>query len=98
MCPARVEIGDEAIYQALHDEVVLLNLKSQQYFGLNDVGSEMWRLLIQYGDVETVAHKICEDYDADPEVVRKDLELLIERLMAASLLKPAGGAAHNRDL
>lgn len=90
MSPARVEKGDDVIYQALQNEIVLLNIKNQQYFGLDDVGSDMWKLLVEHGDVETVADRMSAEYDVDRATVREDLEALIRNLMAAGLLKVAG--------
>lgn len=87
MCPARVAPCDDVIYQALHDELILLNMKSQQYFGLDDVGSDMWKLLVEHGDVEVVADRISEQYHTDRETVRNDLAVLVDRLIAAGLLK-----------
>ena len=89
MSPARVEKGDDVIYQALQNEIVLLNIKNQQYFGLDDVGSDMWKLLVEHGDVETVADRVSAEYDVDRATVREDLEALIRNLMAAGLLKAA---------
>jgi predicted transcriptional regulator len=94
MSPARVEPGDDVIYHAVQNEFVLLNLKNQQYFGLDDVGSEMWKLLIEHGDVETVADRLSAEYDVDRATVREDLGVLIQHLLAAGLLKtPAEQAA-----
>src|SRR5215469_1343592 len=42
--------SDDVIFQPLHDEIVLLNMKTQQYYALDDVGSDMWNRLVQYGD------------------------------------------------
>jgi hypothetical protein len=96
MSPARVQPADDVIYQALQDEIVLLNMKDQQYFGLDDVGSAMWKLLVECGgDVETVADRLCAEYDVDRATVREDLGILIRNLLAAGLLKAAdahGGA------
>lgn len=89
MSPAKVEQGDDVIYQALQNEIVLLNMKDQQYFGLDDVGSDMWKLLVEHGDVETVADRLSEEYDVDRATVREDLGVLIRNLMAAGLLKCA---------
>jgi hypothetical protein len=87
MSPTRVQPDDDVIYQALQNEMVLLNMKNQQYFGLDDVGSDMWKLLVEYGDVETVADRLSEEYDVDRLTVRKDLAVLVGRLLDAGLLK-----------
>jgi Coenzyme PQQ synthesis protein D (PqqD) len=89
MSPTRVEPSDDVIFQALKGELILLNLKSQQYFGLDDVGSDMWKLLVEYGDVETVADRLSAEYAVDRATAREDLGVLIGRLMDAGLLKAA---------
>jgi Coenzyme PQQ synthesis protein D (PqqD) len=89
MSPPRVEICEDVIYQPLQNEVVLLNMTSQQYFGLNDVGTDMWKLLIEHRDVETVLECLCEEYSADKETLRRDLDTLIQGLLAEGLLKAA---------
>jgi len=89
MSSLRVAPSDDVIFQSLHDEIVLLNMKTQEYFGLDDVGSKMWNLLVQSGDAEIVADCLCAEYDVERETVRKDLDILIERLLEAGLLKSA---------
>jgi hypothetical protein len=83
----RVEIAEDTIYQPLEDEVVLLNMKDQRYFGLNDIGSDMWKLLIEHKDVEPVVNLLCADYEVEEATVRSDLETLMRQLIAAGLLK-----------
>jgi hypothetical protein len=89
MSPTRVEPADDVIFQALQDEIVLLNMKDQQYFGLDDVGSDMWKLLVEYRDVETVVDRLTAEYDVDRATVKEDLSVLIGNLLAAGLLKSA---------
>jgi hypothetical protein len=89
MSSIRFEPGDDVICQPLQEEIVLLNMKDQQYFGLDDVGSDMWKLLVECGDVETVADRLCAEYDVDRATLKKDLDALIRKLMAAGLLKTA---------
>jgi len=86
--PGKLEIGDSVLYQALHDEVVLLNLANQRYYGLDDVGSRMWKSLLENGSVTQATAHLCEIYDAEETVIRTDLEVLVRDLLAAGLLKP----------
>jgi hypothetical protein len=84
---ARFEPAEDVIYENLQDEIVLLNMNTQQYFSLDDVGSDMWKLLVQHGDVETVTNCLCEAYEVDRVTVEKDLEALIGNLVGRGLLK-----------
>jgi hypothetical protein len=85
----RFEIGDDVIFQPLQDEVVLLNMKDQKYFGLDDVGTEMWKLLIESGDLDIVASRICAEYEVEKLTARHDVEVLVANLVESGLLKVA---------
>jgi hypothetical protein len=87
--PAYVEIGDSVIYQNLQGEVVILNMARQEYYGLNDVGAAMWKMLLDQCDVEAVADRLTAEYEAEPETVRSDLSSLVQQLLSAGLLKKA---------
>jgi len=87
--PASLTIGDAVIFQTLQDEVVVLNMETQQYFSLDPVGAKMWQLLVDGGNVDEVSGKLAETFAADRVTIRQDLESLIGQLMGAGLLKPA---------
>ena len=87
--PARVQIGDSVIYQKLQDEVVLLNMESQHYFGLDGVGAAMWEALLRHGDVESAAASLHPLYQVDQATLRSDLQALVGSLVTAGLLKSA---------
>jgi hypothetical protein len=89
MLPARVEIGDSVLYQALQNEIVLLNLSTQHYYGLNDIGARMWELLVELRDVSSVAERLEASYEVDSAGLRADLEHLIGDLLKNGLLKSA---------
>jgi hypothetical protein len=87
--PARVEIGDSVLYQTLQNEIVLLNIATQRYYGLNAVGARMWELLIELRDVSSVAERLEANYEVDSAGLRADLEHLIGDLLRNGLLKAA---------
>lgn len=92
-----VSIGEAAIFQYLQNEAVLLNMASQQYFALDEAGAEMWRLLMEDGDPESVVRRLSGIYEADEATLRRDLEGLIERLIDAGLLRKCEpGASDSR--
>ena len=87
VAPTRVAVSADALFQSVQDELVLLNIRDQRYFGLDDVGSDMWRLLVQHGDIEAVADRLSAEYEVDRAVARRDLEVLVLKLMEAGLLE-----------
>ena len=75
------------LYQEVEDELVLLDLKSQQYYGLDGMGSRMWNLLVEHGNIAAVADKMCEEYEVEREDVLRDIESMVGDFRAAGLVK-----------
>ncbi len=82
-----IRIGESVLFQELEDEVVLLNMENQEYYGLNDVGARMWKSLMDTGNVAASADRLSGLYEADETVIRADLESLVRDLTAAGLLQ-----------
>ena len=87
MTPECVEIGDAILFQKVQDEVVLLNMDSEQYYGLNPVAAEMWASLMKCGRVSEAAESLIACYEVEPETLKSDLNKLVTELMSGGLLK-----------
>ena len=87
--PVSVAIGDSALYQELEGEVVLLNMTSQQYYGLNDVGAAMWKSLLETQSIDASIQRLSQIYDVEVAILRADLDKLVRDLLDAGLLKAA---------
>lgn len=77
---------DDVIYQTLADESVLLNLKDSHYWGLNVVGTRMYELLLQKGNVESAYAVLLTEFDVDAEALRADFLELVAKLEKAGLI------------
>jgi hypothetical protein len=88
-----VEIGDSVLYQTVGDELVLMDMATQEYFGLDSIGSDVWHLILEHRDVSVVAKRLAGIYAVDEQTARGDIEPLIADLLAAKLLKivPSAG-------
>ncbi len=78
--PKKVRISDNVLYQQINNECVLLDMDSEQYFGLDDVGARMWQILSEDGDTEKALAILLAEYDTDEKTLRKDLIKLITEL------------------
>jgi len=72
--------------QRTGDEAVLLDLASEQYFGLNKVGTRLWELLQQDGDMSAAYRTLLAEYDVPPERLEQDLLALLGQLTDAGLV------------
>lgn len=76
----------DTVFRELDGEAVLLDLNSGTYFGLNAVGTRIWHLLGARGPLAAVLDALCQEYDADRDVIERDLLDLVGRLADARLI------------
>jgi hypothetical protein len=82
----RVSIPDGVMVRELDGESVILNLDSEAYFGLDDVGTRMWSALTESETIETAYETLLAEYDATPEQLQADLGEFVEQLAASGLI------------
>ncbi len=84
----RVRHGERVLAQTLAGEAVLLDLKSERYFGLDRTGTRVWQLIEEVGDFQQIFTALVAEYDAPPDRIADDLRALLDRLVAAGLVQP----------
>ena len=87
---ARVRQAERVLSQTLAGEAVLLDLNSEQYFGLNSLGTRVWELIGQLGEVEPILETLIVEYDADPDIIANDLRSLLAQLVRQGLVHVDG--------
>ena len=65
---------------------MLLNLNSESYFGLDEVGTRMWAALGTSPSIEVALDTLLAEYAVEPEVLRADLHNFIQKLVELGLL------------
>ena len=82
----RVKIPDGVLISKLQDESVILNLDSERYYGLDDVGTRFLSVLTTSESIEAAYQTLVNEYNVDSEVLRQDLIELIENLSQQGLI------------
>ena len=83
----RATRSDDALFQEVGGEAVLLDLASERYFGLDPVGTRIWTLLADDDRLQSICDTLCAEYDAEPARIRDDLLALVTQLAEAGLVK-----------
>jgi hypothetical protein len=82
----KVTVPAQVLVRLLDKEAVLLNLETERYFGLDEIGTRMWQLLTAEPSVEFAYQKLLEEYDVDSATLRENLAELLEKLTENGLL------------
>jgi hypothetical protein len=88
--PNRVSLSSEVLFQELDSESILLTMKTEHYYSLDDIGTRMWQLLAEDGDTEKVVSRLLTEYEVDEAALRRDLAELIGNLVTAGLASVDG--------
>src|SRR5690349_20688533 len=81
-----VAIADQASVD-LDDEAAILNLKTGVYFGLNEVGAWVWRLIQAPRTVAEVRAALLAEFEVEPERCDSDLQNLLRDLAEHQLIE-----------
>lgn len=87
---AKVVVSPDTLINVVGQESVLLNLKNEQYFGLDQMGTQMWQALATSDSIQAVYEKLLGEYDVSAEVLHRDLNNLLEKLLAHGLVELQG--------
>lgn len=85
----RLVLPEDVLISNVQGESVLLNLNSERYFGLDEVGTRMLSVLTASNSIQTAYEALLEEYEVENEALRRDLADLIDRLVDQGLLEVA---------
>jgi hypothetical protein len=85
----RISVPPNVLFNEVSGEAVLLNQATGRYFTLDDVGTRVWKLIVQHGQLDRVYRDLLEEYDVDPQQLERDLLSLTDQLAANALLQIA---------
>lgn len=84
----RFAVSDDVVAREVGGEVVLLDLASGQYFGLDPVGGRFWELLAERPQsLAELCNSIEAEFDASRERIEKDLLALAAQLQDQELIE-----------
>jgi hypothetical protein len=74
------------------EEMVMLNLEHEHYYGLNEVGARLMQLAEDGATLQQISENLLDEFDASPAQVEGDVRGLAAELLAAGLIEIEPGA------
>ena len=81
--------SEDVLFQNLDGEAVLLDLASETYFGLNEVGTRVWELMEASPTLGEISTQLQAEYDVESARAESDVLDLATRLFEAGLASVA---------
>jgi hypothetical protein len=85
----RLTKAENVLVEDLDGEAVLLNLDNGQYYGLDKIGYHLFQQLVALGSFDEAIISLQDVYEVDPAQLRRDMEALLEEMLANGLVVPA---------
>ncbi len=74
------------VFSEIDGQVVMLNVKKEAYFTLNDVGSSIWKEIEHPRKMEDLIHILTEAYDVTAEKCRDEMIPFLNELLEAGIV------------
>lgn len=79
-------VSSDVMFQEVAGETVLLDLESEAYFGLDEVGTRVWALLNEGKSAGEIVDSLLGEYEVERSELEKDVNTLLEQLLIAGLV------------
>ena len=87
-----ITVSPDVISQPVSGETVLLDLASENYFGLDEVGTRIWQLVEETGNLQAVYDRMLAEYEVDEEQLLEDMGKLILEIEKIGLVSLEAGS------
>jgi len=83
----KVTFADTVFAQEVDGEMVLLDMNSENYFGLDAVGTDIWQALQEENTLKEVLAVLLVQYEVEEDILKKDLFSFVEKLKESGLIE-----------
>ncbi len=84
---ATIVVAGDLVASEFGDEIVILSLRDGVYYGLEDVGARIWRMLHGPVSVIDIRDAILAEYDVEPTRCEQDVCAVLAHLAEMGLVE-----------
>jgi hypothetical protein len=81
------QISPSILHSKIDDEVILMSIEADSYFGLDPIASRIWELLEEPKDMDELVALLTEEYEVDDATCRADVQVLLDDLVGRGLVE-----------
>jgi hypothetical protein len=83
------QVNPEVLSSKIDEEIILMSIELDSYFGLDPVASRIWELLsVKPSSIKELLITLLEEYEIDETTCTHDIEYFIEEMSVKKLIKP----------
>ena len=70
---SEIKVNEDIVSRNLQGEIVLLNLKTNLYCGLDEMGTKIWRFINEQKSLNNILNELVQEYDISESQCAEDL-------------------------
>ncbi len=82
----KVQIAGHVLTEEIEDEAILLHLENEEYFALDNVGTQMLNALKATDSIQAAYEQLINIYQVEPATLRQDLIDYVQELHQVGLI------------
>ena len=83
---SRVLIPDEIVLQQVENESVVINLLTEKYFGLDEIGTQIWIAITSTSSIQEAIEDLLSEYEVGQNHLEQDVFELAQELEEFGLI------------
>ncbi|MBM4300063.1 MAG: PqqD family protein [Deltaproteobacteria bacterium] len=87
----KIAVPGHVLVRVFENESVILNLNTESYHGLDDVGTRMWTALTSSASIQEAFEALLSEYQVEPAQLRQDLDDFLETLGQRGMVELVAG-------
>lgn len=81
--------SSDTVATEIDGEIVLIHIEDGKYFGLDAIGSEIWRRLEEPKTVDALCEELKSHFEGDTETIERETLAFLDKLSDSKLLRAA---------
>ena len=82
-----ITVPDTVLFHDVGDEIVLLNVETGDYYGLNKMGSRIWTMVHEGRSVDGIHATLFDEYEVSPGRLEQDIQVFLALLQSKSIIE-----------
>lgn len=78
--------SEDITYRIIDNQAVILNLKTGNYYSLNETGTFIWELLNKGINRQDLIDRVIEEFGVDKKIAIRDVKFLLKDLISEKIV------------
>lgn len=81
------QITPSILHSKIDEEVILMSIEADSYFGLDPIASRIWELLEEPRSLQELTAILTEEYEVDADTCQQDVQELLDDMAGRGLIQ-----------